>query len=158
VNTCRAYYNSPIGRIEVQANEQGITSVLFAEEESALPERENLHIREAVKQLGEYFSGERMTFTVPLHLEGTPFQRGVWTQLQSIPYGSTVSYSELAAAIGNSRAVRAVGTANGKNRIALLIPCHRVIGKQQELAGYAWGTWRKEWLLEHEKQRKEVLA
>ncbi|MGB8955414.1 MAG: methylated-DNA--[protein]-cysteine S-methyltransferase [Tumebacillaceae bacterium] len=158
MNTYRACYNSPIGRIEIQANEQGITSALFVEEEPTLPERENLHIREAVKQLDEYFSGDRRTFTVPLHLEGSPFQRGVWTQLQSIPYGRTVSYSDLAAAIGNSRAVRAVGTANGKNRIALLIPCHRVIGKNQELAGYAWGTWRKEWLLEHEKQKRGIEA
>ena len=123
-----------------------------------LPEQENPHIRQAIQQLDEYFRGERNYFTVPLHLEGTPFQRSVWIQLQAIPYGRTVSYSDLAAAIGNSRAVRAVGTANGKNRIALLIPCHRVIGKNQELAGYAWGTWRKEWLLEHEQQERGERA
>ena len=157
MDTYHAYYNSPIGRIEIRANEQGITSALFVEEPT-LPEQENPHIRQAIQQLDEYFRGERKTFTVPLHLEGTPFQRSVWTQLQAIPYGRTVSYSDLAAAIGNSRAVRAVGTANGKNRIALLIPCHRVIGKNQELAGYAWGTWRKEWLLEHEQQERGEQA
>src|ERR1035438_2697706 len=102
-------------------------------------------------ELGEYFAGARREFTVPLAYPGTAFEREVWTRLLAIPYGETRSYEELARAVGRPGASRAVGTANGRNRIAILIPCHRVVNKNGELGGYGGGLWRKRLLLELEK-------
>ena len=106
----------------------------------------------AVQQIGEYFAGTRKTFSVPLHAPGTAFQQRVWAALREIPFGEIRSYGEIAAAIGEPKAVRAVGTANGMNRIAILIPCHRVIGANGALTGYGGGLWRKDWLLKHERE------
>jgi AraC family transcriptional regulator of adaptative response/methylated-DNA-[protein]-cysteine methyltransferase len=106
------------------------------------------------QQLNEYFSGERSNFTVPLNYPGTPFQEKVWAALQEIPYGSTCSYSELAGKVGHPQAVRAVGTANGMNRIAILIPCHRVVNANGELGGYGGGLWRKRMLLDLESGQR----
>jgi AraC family transcriptional regulator, regulatory protein of adaptative response / methylated-DNA-[protein]-cysteine methyltransferase len=102
------------------------------------------------KQLDEYFSGERQDFTLPLHLAGTPFQEEVWRALLKIPYGRTRSYGEQAEMIGKPEAVRAVGHANGQNHIAIIVPCHRVIGANGTLTGYGGGLERKRWLLNHE--------
>lgn len=109
------------------------------------------------RQLEEYFRGERRDFTVPMHVPGTPFQERVWTALQRIPSGTTTSYGRLADSIGQPNAVRAVARANGDNRIAILIPCHRVIGSNGELVGYGGGLWRKKKLLELEA-RAETLS
>ncbi|HZI42653.1 MAG TPA: methylated-DNA--[protein]-cysteine S-methyltransferase [Gemmatimonadaceae bacterium] len=109
------------------------------------------------RQLDEYFRGDRREFTVPLHVPGTPFQERVWTALQRIPSGTTTSYARLADSIGQPNAVRAVARANGDNRIAILIPCHRVIGSNGELVGYGGGLWRKKKLLELEA-RAETLS
>ena len=106
----------------------------------------------AVQQILEYFAGTRKTFTVPLHAPGTEFQQRVWEALRQIPFGEIRSYGEIATAIGEPKAVRAVGTANGMNRIAILIPCHRVIGADGALTGYGGGLWRKDWLLQHERE------
>ncbi len=108
-------------------------------------------VRECIKQLDEYFKGERKSFTVRCILSGTPFQKKVMTALAEVPYGATITYAELAERIGNKKAVRAVGGANRKNRLPIIYPCHRVIGSDGSLTGYASGLWRKKWLLEHEK-------
>jgi methylated-DNA-[protein]-cysteine S-methyltransferase len=109
-------------------------------------------IVETIGQLQEYFSGRRKQFTVPLRLEGTPFQKTVWEALQAIPYGKTVSYAEIAARIGNPKAFRAVGMANNRNPIAIIVPCHRVIGKNGALVGYASGIAFKQGLLDLERR------
>jgi O-6-methylguanine DNA methyltransferase len=98
-----------------------------------------------------YFKGRRQKFSVPLLLQGTDFQKSVWRQLKKIPFGRTASYAEIAKAIGNPRAFRAVGNANNKNPIPIMIPCHRVIGSDGQLVGFGGGLWRKEWLLSHER-------
>ena len=107
-------------------------------------------------QLGEYFQGTRREFSVPLHAPGSPFQRRVWNALQTIPYGETTHYQALAEQLGKPAAVRAVAAANGANRLSILIPCHRVIGKDGSLTGYGGGLQRKQWLLDHEQGRHQV--
>ncbi len=103
-----------------------------------------------IEQLIQYFNGQRRQFELPLNQPGTPFQQSVWNELQQIPFGKTISYLDLAKRIGDPRATRAVASANGKNHIAIIVPCHRVIGSNRELVGYAGGLWRKKWLLEME--------
>ena len=109
-----------------------------------------------VKEINEYFQGTRQDFDVPLHTPGTDFQNRVWRALQEIPYGETTSYQEIAKRISNPKAVRAVGTANGMNRIAIVIPCHRVVGSDGKLTGYGGGIWRKDWLIDHERRYKSA--
>ncbi|MDR1680771.1 MAG: methylated-DNA--[protein]-cysteine S-methyltransferase [Prevotellaceae bacterium] len=109
-------------------------------------------LQACIRQLDEYFAGRRRSFDLPLAPSGTAFQRGVWQALAAIPYGQTISYLELARRIGNSKAVRAVGRANGQNKIVIIVPCHRVIGAHGTLVGYTGGLWRKEWLLKHEQR------
>ncbi|MDP4220509.1 MAG: methylated-DNA--[protein]-cysteine S-methyltransferase [Bacteroidota bacterium] len=144
-----AYYHSPLGTIEVRAGSEGISSVSFIdsspETSSTLP-----LLHECVHQLNEYFSGSRKEFSLPLAPEGTAFQKEVWRQLLHIPFGKTRSYLDIAVALGDKNSTRAVGAANGKNPIAIIVPCHRVIGESGALTGYAGGLWRKQWLLEHE--------
>ncbi len=146
-----AYLKSPIGTIKLTATDDAITSILF-EFDASRKEREkpNEILLECKKQLHEYFSGRRRKFELPLKLTGTEFQKSVWKALQKIPYGKTVSYLDIAKTIENPKAVRAVGMANSKNKIPIIIPCHRVIGENGKLTGYAGGIWRKQWLLEHE--------
>lgn len=112
----------------------------------------NEHFEPLQKELERYFAGTLKEFSVPLHFPGTPFQQSVWKELQRIPYGTTRSYKEQAIGLGQPSAVRAVANANGTNRIALIIPCHRVIGDDGQLTGYGGGLWRKQWLLDHEKE------
>ena len=102
------------------------------------------------EQLIQYFNGQRRQFELPLNQEGTPFQLGVWNELIAIPYAKTISYLDLARRTGDTKATRAVANANGKNNIAIIVPCHRVIGSNKELVGYGGGLWRKKWLLDHE--------
>lgn len=111
-------------------------------------------LSECVRQLDEYFKGKRKEFTLDLLPRGTGFQRRAWEQLRQIPYGETISYSRQAERMGDKKACRAVGGANGKNPISIVIPCHRVIGKNGSLTGFGSGVWRKEWLLAHEKKFK----
>jgi len=110
------------------------------------------HIKNTIIQLDEYFEGKRSKFNIPLVLSGTVFQNAVWNALQQIPYGQTVSYKNIAQAIGNVKACRAVGMANNRNPLPIIIPCHRVIGQNGALVGYAGQIWRKVWLLKHERQ------
>jgi AraC family transcriptional regulator of adaptative response/methylated-DNA-[protein]-cysteine methyltransferase len=111
----------------------------------------NPHLQQAERELREYFDGKRTEFTVPLVTPGSAFDRKVWRKLRTIPFGQTISYFELARRIGDDCAARAVGNANGHNRISIIIPCHRVTNKNGRLGGYGGGLWRKQWLLNHEK-------
>lgn len=147
-------YNSPIGIVEITATDQVITAVLFvAREQVAFEKTQSTPevLNSCYEQLDEYFKGERQQFTVPYLYEGTVFQKQVWQALTTIPFGETASYKDIAQKIGNEKAVRAVGMTNSKNQISIIVPCHRVIGKNGKLTGYAGGLWRKEWLLKHEK-------
>lgn len=144
-----SYISSPVGSLKLQCNESGIKAVSFWNEDISTSDEHPI-LRRCQQEIEEYFAGQRKTFTVPLAFEGTAFQNRVWTALQSIPYGKTVSYMALSKTLGDVKAIRAVGTANGRNAIAIIIPCHRVIGSNAKLIGYAGGLWRKQWLLEHE--------
>jgi methylated-DNA-[protein]-cysteine S-methyltransferase len=144
------YYESPIGLLGVVCTKEWLLSVEFVDKKSSQV-KSNFLIEKVLKQLDQYFKGERKEFDLPLFLGGTPFQNQVWNELQKIPYGETFSYKELAVKLGNEKATRAVGNANGKNLISIIVPCHRVIGSNKKLTGYAGGLDRKKWLLEHEK-------
>jgi methylated-DNA-[protein]-cysteine S-methyltransferase len=144
-----AYYESPIGLIEIGGTAEGVTWLAFVQERRAEFES-HAHLDQAVQQLAEYFNGSRRIFELPLRPEGTEFQRQVWGQLLQVPFGQTASYRDIATAIGRPQAVRAVGAANGRNPISIVVPCHRVLGSNGGLTGYGGGLWRKEWLLRHE--------
>jgi methylated-DNA-[protein]-cysteine S-methyltransferase len=142
-------YESPIGWIEIKGSENGVLSVKFVDQpKSEFATRTILEM--AIRQISEYFMGTRRTFDLPLAMHGTNFQRQVWGQLMTIPYGKVATYQEIAKAIGRPQAIRAVGAANARNPISIIVPCHRVIGKDGSLTGYGGGIWRKEWLLRHE--------
>lgn len=149
VHLSTQYYSSPVGFLEVKADETGICSVLFKDQKDEKESPSSL-TNTCVKQLAEYFEGSRKKFELPLAPEGTPFQQKVWNELNKIPYGHTCTYLQMAVALGDAKCIRAAGTANGKNPIAIIIPCHRVIGANGKLTGYAGGLWRKEWLLDQE--------
>ncbi|ABZ83539.1 6-o-methylguanine DNA methyltransferase [Heliomicrobium modesticaldum Ice1] len=157
------YYASPIGLIEIRGSEQGIWTISFAEEADGHGQRQGTGrlppcLQACARQLDEYFQGARQTFSLALAPRGTAFQRRVWDALAAIPFGESRSYRQIAEAVGNPKAVRAVGGANHNNPISIVIPCHRVIGSDGSLTGYAGGLWRKEWLLNHEKRLdKEAL-
>jgi methylated-DNA-[protein]-cysteine S-methyltransferase len=151
MNSSTAYYHSPIGTLIVTGSEEGISSIDFHDGETAagtgsIPSS----LQDCIQQFDEYFSGARKEFTLRLAIEGSEFERRVWNELLKIPFGRTASYIQIARQLGDEKSVRAVGTANGRNRLAIVIPCHRVIGSSGELTGYAGGLWRKRWLLEHE--------
>ncbi|WP_114497923.1 methylated-DNA--[protein]-cysteine S-methyltransferase [Fontibacillus phaseoli] len=146
-------YESPIGVIEILGTEEAVYSILFCDRETAenrIQEHTPRALEECFEQIDEYFKGERLTFSFPYSYEGTDFQRTVWQALTGIPYAQTGSYKDIAVSIGNEKAIRAVGSANGKNKLSIVIPCHRIIGASGQLTGYAGGLWRKEWLLRHE--------
>jgi methylated-DNA-[protein]-cysteine S-methyltransferase len=149
----KTFYDSKVGILEIEGTEKAITKVNFSDKKK-IKSDPNLPpiLKKCLKQLDEYFKGKRQNFSLELHLEGTDFQKKVWEQLQRIPYGETASYKDVAVAIGNEKAVRAVGGANGMNNIAIITPCHRVIGADGNLVGFGGGLWRKVWLLNHEKQ------
>lgn len=146
-----AYINSPVGILELKGAAEGLTSVLFKDSESfVISEKIPKELKNAVMQLQEYFEGKRKQFTLKLSPEGTDFQKLVWTQLQEIPFGKTTSYQQMANTLGDPKVIRAAASANGKNPISIIIPCHRVIGSDGALTGYAGGLHRKKWLLEFE--------
>ncbi len=144
------YFDSPIGLIEIQSQNEKIVSLHFVEEKRYNENLEQI-LKEAKLQLKEYFDAKRKVFDLPLKMNGTDFQKKVWKELKKISYGNTLSYKDIATGIGNEKASRAVGNANNKNKIAIIIPCHRVIGSTGKLVGYGSGLWRKKWLLDHEK-------
>jgi len=143
-------YRSPIGLLTAEAYNGQITRILFND---VMEDTEGFHADLKVNislQLDEYFAGQRFEFDLPLEPDGTAFQRKVWEQLHTIPYGQQITYLDLAKGMGNRNLMRAVGGANSKNPVAIVIPCHRVIGANNRLIGYAGGIWRKKWLLQHE--------
>jgi len=152
----KAYYQSPIGMIEITGNTEGILGIGFTDQITAAAAAAPDCLKDCVRQLDEYFQGTWKEFTLRLLPQGTPFQMKVWHALQAVPYGRTASYKDIAAAVGSPKAVRAVGGANHRNKIAILIPCHRIIGKNGTLTGYGGGLWRKEWLLGHEQGKSKV--
>ena len=143
------YCDSPIGLIEIAGTSTAVIALNFVAERCREVASHSL-VAEAVQQLDEYFDGKRRTFNIEMALEGTEFQQQVWQQLQTVPYGCVASYQDIARGVGRPAAVRAVGAANGRNPIAIMVPCHRIIGKNGHLVGYGSGLWRKEWLLKHE--------
>ncbi len=150
----KARIKTPLGIAELTANEEGLTSVKVmdsVEVSAEIPEE----VENAVVQLRAYFNGDLKTFDLKLNLQGTDFQKKVWRQLLSLPYGTTTSYLELSRSLGDEKAIRAVAAANGKNPLWIIVPCHRVIGKDGSLTGYAGGLYRKKWLLEHENPPKQ---
>jgi len=151
--TFTAYYHSPVGLLKISGTELYISEVSFHDNtERTGGNKKNLPplLIQCLEQLIQYFNGERRFFELPLNQEGTAFQKQVWNELTSIPFGRTISYLELAVKTGDPKATRAVASANGRNNIAIIVPCHRVIGSDKSLVGYGGGLWRKKWLLEHE--------
>ncbi|NLC68540.1 MAG: methylated-DNA--[protein]-cysteine S-methyltransferase [Clostridiaceae bacterium] len=161
---CKNYFHSPVGTIEIICEDGAILSVQFAGD-GVEPYRKSNPANscnacgnacaaalECMRQLDEYFEGKRKEFSLNIKLRGTDFQKKVWTALLEIPYGHTSSYGEIAAKVGNKKAARAVGNANNRNPVSIIVPCHRVIGSDGSLSGYGGGSWRKKWLLEHERK------
>ncbi|MEJ0104963.1 MAG: methylated-DNA--[protein]-cysteine S-methyltransferase [Bacteroidota bacterium] len=147
------YYHSPVGILKISATETFVTEVSFFDKvEKTDARKKNLPplLIHCIEQLIQYFHGERRQFELMINQEGTPFQVGVWNELMAIPFGKTISYLELARRTGDTKATRAVANANGKNNVAIIVPCHRVIGASGDLVGYGGGLWRKKWLLDHE--------
>ena len=148
------YYHSPIGLLHIESRDgtqlHGIRFMRDREPVAPAPHEFHPLLREAQQQLDAYFTGRLKTFDLPLYMNDTPFIMNVWRELQTIPYGVTISYGELARRVGAPKAVRAAGHANGKNPFIIVVPCHRVIGAQGQLTGYRAGLERKVWLLDHE--------
>ena len=147
MQTC--FINSPLGITKIVGDENGI-SIISVLSEGEISTTIPTKLKEAVTQLHDYFEGNRTNFTFKLNPKGTDFQQRVWQELLNIPFSKTLSYLELSKKLGDVKAIRAVASANGKNPLWIVIPCHRVIGKDGSLTGYAGGLWRKKWLLEHE--------
>jgi methylated-DNA-[protein]-cysteine S-methyltransferase len=163
METQARYYSeldSPIGALRLLGDEQALTGLFMQQHRHgpALPagcQRNDKAFHQVREQLKAYFAGELRNFEVSFAGRGSPFQRSVWAALVDIPFGATESYGALALRIGNAKASRAVGLANGKNPISIIVPCHRVIGKSGSLTGYGGGLERKQWLLEHERRIAE---
>jgi methylated-DNA-[protein]-cysteine S-methyltransferase len=154
--------NSPLGFTKITGDENGISSIIVLNSDLSAEEVDEkvtdlipLELEDCVQQLQEYFEGTRKNFDLQLNPEGTDFQKTVWNALITIPYGKTLSYLELSKQLGDVKAIRAVANANGKNPLWIVVPCHRVIGSDGSLTGYAGGLHRKKWLLDHENPYKQ---
>ena len=147
--------NSPLGYTKIVGDADGIASITVLNSEEKITDIIPDTLEDCVIQLNEYFEGKRQQFTLKLNPDGTDFQKKVWNKLEDIPHGKTTSYLELSKQLGDVKAIRAVANANGKNPIWIVIPCHRVIGSDGSLTGYAGGLHRKQWLLEHESPYKQ---
>ena len=152
-----AYYSSPVGELLIESDGDAITTVNFLRD-SKKEEVRTAVIEQCIEELNEYFFKGRKFFTVELNFVGSVFQKKVWNELMTIPYGKTISYEALAIRIGDIKAIRAVGLANGQNPIAIIAPCHRVIGKNGDLVGYGGGMDNKIWLLHHEGSLLKQLS
>lgn len=146
------HLTTPTGTLKIEADETALTAISFLFEKAESPDQPNEVCEEASFQLKAYFDGRLQHFDLPLRQNGTEFQKKVWQQLMEIPFGKSISYSELAKRLGDPNYVRAVGAANGKNPFAIVVPCHRVVGAGGSLVGYAGGLPRKRWLLDFEGQ------
>lgn len=149
------YIDSPLGPVQILANANGICAISFVT--SRLTEQPSAVTTLAAQQLSAYFAGTLAEFSLPLAVSGTDFQQQVWSALCAIPFGQTCSYADIARSINNVKAVRAVGAANGRNPVAIVVPCHRVIGTNGTLTGYAGGLDKKDWLLKHEQRQKALF-
>jgi methylated-DNA-[protein]-cysteine S-methyltransferase len=147
METC--FINLPLGITKIEGDENGITIISILSE-GIVSKKISKNLQEAVIQLKDYFDGKRTDFTFKLNPKGTEFQQKVWQELTNIPFGKTISYLDLAKKLGDPKVIRAAASANGKNPLWIVVPCHRVIGTDGSLTGYAGGLWRKKWLLEHE--------
>jgi methylated-DNA-[protein]-cysteine S-methyltransferase len=151
------YYQSPLGLLRIGGTDTYISEISFVDhlEDTDYP-RSGFQgpvtplVIQCIEQLIQYFQGQRRIFEFPINQEGTVFQQRVWNELSAIPFGKTLSYLELSRRLGDTKAIRAAASANGRNHIAIVVPCHRVIGSKRDLVGYAGGLWRKKWLLDHE--------
>lgn len=154
-----AYIETPLGVTRIAGSETGLTAVYIldpASDTAATPPDEIVGVLQpAADQLREYFAGKRREFDLSLQFQGSTFQQSVWRELLTIPYGRTITYTDLARRLGYMKALRAVAAANGQNRFWIVVPCHRVIGRDGSLVGYAGGLWRKKWLLEHESPYRQ---
>lgn len=155
MKTVQAYIKTPIGTAEIIGDENGIQSISMLDDEIELSTKIPFVLQDCATQLSEYFEGTRSEFDLKLNPQGTDFQQKVWNELLNIPFGKTRTYLEQTKQLGDPKAIRAVASANGKNPIGIIIPCHRVIGSDGSLTGYASGIWRKKWLLEHESPVKQ---
>lgn len=150
-----AIIKTPLGNAVLEGDASGISKFTLVDDDLAPTPTLAPEFAQAIEQLEEYFAGERTEFDLKLNPLGTEFQKRVWQALKDIPYGKTITYLDLSKTLGDPLAIRAVAAANGKNPLWILIPCHRVIGSNGKLTGYAGGLWRKKWLLEHEQQEKQ---
>ena len=147
------YYESPIGLLKIGGTDQFIGELSFVDESDQMEHGEpgiTEVMHQCTEELIEYFHGSRKNFTIPVHQDGTDFQKRVWNELLGIPFGRTISYMDLAKKLGDPKVIRAAASTNGKNNIAIIVPCHRVIGSDRSLTGYSGGMWRKKWLLQQE--------
>ena len=145
-----AYYKTPIGTARIVGDDAGVSAITVIDGEQESSEKIPACLQDCVQQLEEYFDKKRTIFNLKLNAQGTDFQKNVWNHLQQIPYGDTRSYLEQSKILGNIKAIRAVASANGKNPLWIVVPCHRIVGSDGSLTGYSGGLWRKRWLLEHE--------
>jgi methylated-DNA-[protein]-cysteine S-methyltransferase len=150
------YYRSPLGLLKIAGTDAYISEVSFVDN---VEDTGNADLGggplppvmiQCIEQLIQYFQGQRRVFEIPIHQEGTEFQQRVWNELSSIPFGKTISYLDQARRLGDPKNIRATASANGRNHIVVIVPCHRVIGSKRDLVGYGGGLWRKKWLLDHE--------
>ncbi len=147
--------NTPLGVAKIIGDEDGVSSVTILNSNEIVSDTIPKELQDCVYQLQEYFNNERKRFRLKLNPQGTDFQKKVWTELQTIPYGKSISYLEFSKQLGDVKAIRAVASANGKNPLWIIVPCHRVLGSDGSLTGYAGGIHRKQWLLEHESLYKQ---
>ena len=145
-----AYYKTPIGTAKIVGDKNGIQSITVIDEKIENPSHIPEDLQKCIQQLDEYFNGTRTEFKLKLNPQGTDFQKRVWNELLNVSFGKTRNYLEQSKKLGDAKAIRAVAAANGRNPIWIVIPCHRIIGSDGSLTGYAGGLWRKKWLLEHE--------
>lgn len=157
LETATTYYQSPLGVLRIGGTDSYISEISFVDhlddDELRQPRLQGPvppMVIQCIEQLIQYFQGQRRVFDFPVYQEGTPFQLRVWNELTAIPFGKTLSYLELSRRLGDTKAIRAAAAANGKNNVAIVVPCHRVIGSKRDLVGYGGGLWRKKWLLDHE--------
>lgn len=145
------YYHSPLGWIELKSENEVLRSLIFVDEHvKSEDDQHNVFFQTCIDQLSAYFNGTLQSFDIPISYSGTPFQIQIWNELKNVAYGETASYEELSKRVNNLKAIRAVANANAQNKFHILVPCHRIIGKNGSLTGYAGGIWRKQWLLDHE--------
>ncbi|PIB28632.1 methylated-DNA--[protein]-cysteine S-methyltransferase [Maribacter sp. 4G9] len=150
-----AFIHTPLGTTKLEGDENGLSAITVLDSNEEPTDIIPIELEDAVYQLKEYFEGSRTQFDLVLNPSGTDFQKSVWKALLEIPYGKTVSYLDLSKTLGDAKAIRAVASANGKNPLWIVVPCHRVIGSDGSLTGYAGGLHRKKWLLEHENPVKQ---